>query len=34
MATINIESLGSEIARMMDEYAADVTMDLKADAKP
>ena len=30
MATINIESLGSEIApRMMDEYAADVTMDLK-----
>ena len=33
MATINIESLGSEIARMMDEYAADVTMDLKADAK-
>lgn len=33
MATINIESLGSEIARMMDEYAADVTMDLKSDAK-
>lgn len=33
MANTNIDSLASEIARMMEEYAADVVEDMKQEAK-
>ena len=33
MAGIKIDALGAEIAKMMDEYAAEVASDVKAEAK-
>lgn len=33
MANIKIDALGTEIARLMEEYASDVAADMKAEAK-